>query len=211
MTLSKFSVLLLPLAAAACSSTGIVDAPIYSELPDGGEGEFRGEAATIYTEVATRNNNDDAATALPISGAATYSGDFAAVIDVPNTSTVAYSTLFGDSDMQVNFGTRAMTGTFNDISGRNYNGAGSSTAFYDFNGVLVTSGTLTGNGIDGDVGGTIYDGFGGSYTVDADLDATLTGPGATGMLGIFGGTFRNNSGGTNGGTAPIEGVFYGDR
>ncbi|MGZ9810063.1 hypothetical protein ACXN5S_06325 [Pseudoroseicyclus sp. H15] len=195
MLASRYAILALPLAAAACSS-GVVSGPVYDvDVPTNSASTYGNETANVFNAFDARNDAQTVATNLPASGTATYEGRFASVID----SGVDYSTLFGDVDLGVNFGNDTVSGTFNNLGARN-----SSLQYFNVDGQLYVAGNLNGAGIDADVVGVLESGVD-VYEVDADLAAKLTEQGGS-MLGVIDGTFYDN----DDNPIPLDGVMYAD-
>ncbi|WP_373356541.1 hypothetical protein [Pseudoroseicyclus sp. CXY001] len=191
--------LLAPLALAACSSSGAgltgLDEVVDTDLLVESGYTLDPETQRIAEEVADRGANADMATVLPVSGVGTYNGEFGAVIDRDPD----HSSIYGDTEIMVNFGNRNVSGEFTPVEGRDSESPASPFAM---TGTLVVDGLLTGSEIDGTLAGEIYAGAIGPFNVDTDLDGAIGG-GSTGVVGTFDGDF---SFGTT--VYPIEGVYY---
>ncbi|NDV00461.1 hypothetical protein [Pseudoroseicyclus tamaricis] len=217
MRLTAYAFLAVPLVAAACSATGVgtptpnnpvpvdpapadpspyVPGPIFDlEAPTNSASFYGPEAATDFEIFNYRNEAQEVATSLPAYGTANYDGSFASIID----SSGDYSTLFGDVDLDVNFGTKDVTGSFHNLGARK-----SELEYFDVNGELYVAGDLSGAGIDADVAGVLESGVD-VYYVDAALAAELTENGNS-MLGIIGGSFYDE----DDNEIPLGGVMHAD-
>ncbi|WP_373356540.1 hypothetical protein [Pseudoroseicyclus sp. CXY001] len=206
MTRFSFLAPLLALPAlAACSSTPPAPPTPVNDVIDTGAIADAGltldmEAARIAEEVDMRGDTMLLATVLPTTGSGDYAGEFTSVVNFAGGN---YSTISGDTAMQIAFDSGAVSGAFTPTGWVDFDSSGSPFGDGVLSGSLAVDAMLDGSTFEGTLSGDF--GVGASttgYTIDADLDGGVA-AGAGGLLGTFTGEFTGT-----GVTSPVGGVYY---